>query len=162
MQNSSTRVERDELWLARKTALWAAPILKPGSEVKITDVCVPISRLAQCIKETKEDMKHSFLLAPLVGHVGDGNFHLFILVNPNDPEDIAEAKRIDSRLIKRAIAMEGTCTGEHGVGVGKRQYLVLEKGPEAVALMRTIKRAIDPENIMNPGKILPDEVVPKQ
>lgn len=148
--------EMDQLWLARKTALWAAPILKPGTEVKITDVCVPISKLAQCIKETKQDLKKSFLLAPLVGHVGDGNFHLFILVDPKNPKDLAEAHKIDTRLVQRAIAMEGTCTGEHGVGIGKRDYLVPELGKEAVDLMRKLKRTIDPDNIMNPGKVIPD------
>jgi len=148
--------ECEDLWFARKTALWSAPILRPGSEVKITDVCVPISRLAECIRETKEDLHRSPLLAPLVGHVGDGNFHLFILFNPNDPKELEEESRLDKQLTERAIRMEGTCTGEHGIGMGKKQYLLLEKGEEAVKLMKTIKKAIDPDNIMNPGKVLPD------
>jgi D-lactate dehydrogenase (cytochrome) len=153
---AETPEERQELWMARSTALWSAPILYPGSEVKITDVCVPISRLAELITATKEDLKSSFLLAPIVGHVGDGNFHCFILVDPSKPEDLKEAKRLDHNLVERAISMEGTCTGEHGVGVGKRDYILLEKGEGAVNLMRTIKKAIDPKNIMNPGKIIPD------
>lgn len=149
------KAERDELWEARKVALWSAPILKEGSEVKITDVCVPISRLGECIDETKKDIAESFLFAPLVGHVGDGNFHLFILVDPKNDEDLKEANRLDHRLVERAIAMGGTCTGEHGVGLGKRKYLTSELGPEAVELMRTIKKAIDPDDIMNPGKKIP-------
>eukprot|EP01119_Soliformovum_irregulare_P014472 TRINITY_DN3958_c0_g1_i5.p1 TRINITY_DN3958_c0_g1~~TRINITY_DN3958_c0_g1_i5.p1 ORF type:complete len:490 (+),score=183.13 TRINITY_DN3958_c0_g1_i5:155-1624(+) len=149
--------ERDELWMARKTALWAAPILVPGTEVKITDVCVPISRLADCIQETKEDISTSFLKAPIVGHVGDGNFHCFILLDPSSQKDLEEAARLDHRMVERAIKMGGTCTGEHGIGLGKRKYLVKELGAEAVDLMRVIKAAIDPDNIMNPGKVIPDD-----
>lgn len=118
-----------------------------SAEPKITDVCVPISQLAQCIKETKEDLAKSFLLAPLVGHVGDGNFHLFILVNPESEKDLKEAKRLDRRLIERAIRMGGTCTGEHGVGIGKKEWLKMELGEEAVELMRVIKKALDPLNV---------------
>eukprot|EP01117_Protostelium_nocturnum_P010765 TRINITY_DN387_c0_g1_i3.p3 TRINITY_DN387_c0_g1~~TRINITY_DN387_c0_g1_i3.p3 ORF type:complete len:504 (+),score=187.75 TRINITY_DN387_c0_g1_i3:225-1736(+) len=155
LQFATDKEERENLWMARKTALWSAPILKSGSEVKITDVCVPISKIADCIQETKDDIKDSHLLGPIVGHMGDGNFHMFILLDPNDPKDLEETHRLDHRLIERAIKMGGTCTGEHGVGVGKRDYLPLELGEEAVDLMRTIKKAIDPDNIMNPGKVMP-------
>ncbi|KAL0488064.1 D-lactate dehydrogenase LDHD [Acrasis kona] len=149
--------ERERLWTARKIALWSAPILKPESDVWITDVCVPISKLADCIQETKDDLDKSFLLAPMVSHAGDGNFHLFILFNSKDKKESDEAKRINTRLVERAIKMEGTCTGEHGVGVGKRAYLEKELGPGAIKLMRTIKKAVDPHNLFNPGKIIPDE-----
>eukprot|EP00026_Physarum_polycephalum_P003196 Phypoly_transcript_03206.p1 GENE.Phypoly_transcript_03206~~Phypoly_transcript_03206.p1 ORF type:complete len:546 (+),score=76.96 Phypoly_transcript_03206:855-2492(+) len=150
-------VKQDEcetLWLARKVALWSSKALRPTADLWITDVCVPISRLADIINATKDDLKDSPLQAPLVSHAGDGNFHLFILFDPNDPKEMKEANRINENLIKRAIEMEGTCTGEHGVGLGKRHYLELELGREAVDLMKTIKRAIDPQNIMNPGKII--------
>jgi len=146
--------ERQTLWLARKVALWSSKALRPGADLWITDVCVPVSRLADIINETKDDLKNSPLQAPLVSHAGDGNFHLFILFDPNEPTEMQEAHRINDNLIKRAIEMEGTCTGEHGVGLGKRHYLELELGTEAVELMKTIKRAIDPHNIMNPGKIV--------
>jgi len=134
--------------------LYSSKALRPNCEIWITDVCVPISRLADIIEETKEDLATSFLPAPLVAHAGDGNFHLFILFDPNNPKENKEAHRINDNLIKRAIEYEGTCTGEHGVGVGKRDYLPRELGPEAVELMKTIKRAIDPHNLFNPGKII--------
>lgn len=146
--------ERQALWLARKVALWSSKALRPDAEIWITDVCVPISRLADIINATKDDLKNSPLQAPLVSHAGDGNFHLFILFDPKNFNEMREAHRINENLIKRAIEMEGTCTGEHGVGLGKRPYLEMELGPEAVALMRTLKKAIDPHNIMNPGKIV--------
>jgi D-lactate dehydrogenase (cytochrome) len=144
----------DELWSARKNALWHSLALRPGADMLITDVAVPISRLAECIDETKKDLEGSFLLAPLVGHVGDGNYHLMILFDAKNPKEVAEANRLNDQLVQRAIRMEGTCTGEHGVGSGKKKWLVVEKGPEAVELMRTIKRSIDPDNILNPGKIV--------
>jgi len=153
---ATERSERESLWLARKVALWSSVSLRPEkpSQVWITDVCVPISRLADIISATKEDLKTSKLLAPLVSHAGDGNFHLFILLDPNDPEELKEAKRINENLVERAIKMEGTCTGEHGVGYGKKKYLEKELGIEALNLMRTIKHAIDPQNILNPNKIV--------
>jgi len=154
---ASDESEKEELWSARKEALWSAPSLKPNSEVIITDVCVPISALSKCISETKKDIEQTGLIAPLVGHVGDGNFHLFILVDPSNPEDVSRSELFNDRLVKRAISMDGTCTGEHGVGEGKMKYLPLELGPEAVELMRTIKKAIDPNNIMNPGKVVGEE-----
>jgi len=145
--------ERTRLWKARHDAFYAALALRPGCKGWATDVCVPISRLAECILETQKEIDESFLLAPLVGHVGDGNFHLVFLVDPDRPEEIREAQRLNDRLVERALAMDGTCTGEHGIGIGKKKYLAAEHG-DAVETMRAIKRAIDPLNIMNPGKVL--------
>jgi D-lactate dehydrogenase (cytochrome) len=145
--------DRKKLWQARHDAAYANKLLAPGKQFWATDVCVPISRLAECISETKKDIAQSFILAPLVGHVGDGNFHLTILLDPDDPKDVAESERLNSRLVARALAMDGTCTGEHGVGWGKIDFLQAEHG-EALSLMRTLKKAIDPDNIMNPGKIV--------
>ena len=144
---------RQQLWQARHDAYYAALAMRPGSRGWTTDACVPISRLADCIVETKEDVAASHLVAALVGHVGDGNFHLIFPVNPDDPRDIEEAERLSGRLAERAIAMGGTCSGEHGVGVGKMKYLQREHG-EALEVMRAIKRTLDPDNIMNPGKLL--------
>ncbi len=144
--------ERSHLWTARHDVTYANKALRPGCEIWATDVCVPISRLAECILETKKDLKKSFLAAPLVGHVGDGNFHLGFLINRDDPKELAEAERLNERLVMRALAMDGTCTGEHGIGLGKMKFLTAEHG-EAVAVMRQVKWALDPQNIMNPGKI---------
>ena len=146
--------ERTQLWAARHDAYWSAMALRPGWKGISTDVCVPISRLAECVNETKRDIEETGLLAPIVGHVGDGNFHVLPLIDMDDPEAIAKGQAFVERLVERALAMEGTCTGEHGVGQKKMKYLDAEHGTEAVALMRTIKRAIDPDNIMNPGKIV--------
>jgi D-lactate dehydrogenase (cytochrome) len=143
---------RSKLWHARDNTLYAGRGLRPGSEAIITDVCVPISALAECIAATRQDLEESQLMAPLVGHVGDGNFHLLILVDPANESEIARARAFHSRLVERALALDGTCTGEHGVGTGKIAYLEAELG-EAVSVMRSIKQAIDPLNIMNPGKI---------
>jgi D-lactate dehydrogenase (cytochrome) len=120
-----------------------------------TDVCVPISRLAACVTATQRDIADSGLVAPILGHVGDGNFHLTLLVDNNDPDEMERAKDLCERLVERALAMEGTCTGEHGVGQGKMKYLEAEYGPGALAAMRAVKRALDPQDIMNPGKIVP-------
>jgi D-lactate dehydrogenase (cytochrome) len=118
-----------------------------------TDVCVPISRLAECIMATKKDIDEAGIMAPIVGHVGDGNFHAQLLIHPDTrEEDLKVCGEINRKLIERAIAMDGTCTGEHGVGQGKMMYLELEHG-ESLNVMRTIKRALDPQNIMNPGKM---------
>jgi D-lactate dehydrogenase (cytochrome) len=144
--------ERNKLWQARHDAAYAGKALRKNAEIWATDVCVPISRLAECIAETKKDLADSFLIAPLVGHVGDGNFHLAFILDRSDPKEMEEAERLNGRLIHRALAMGGTCTGEHGVGYGKAKYLVAEHG-EAVAVMRTLKQALDPEDIMNPGKM---------
>jgi D-lactate dehydrogenase (cytochrome) len=150
----ATRPEdRQKLWRARHDVLYADRALRPGAQILATDVCVPISRLAECITATEKDVATSFLPAPIVGHVGDGNFHLTIVLNPNDPREMAEAERLNERLVDRALSLDGTCTGEHGVGCGKIDFLLAEHG-EAVSVMRAIKKAIDPDNIMNPGKIL--------
>jgi D-lactate dehydrogenase (cytochrome) len=150
---STTAEERARLWRARHDAYYAALASRPGSKGWATDVCVPISRLAECIGETKRDLAQSSIPSALVGHVGDGNFHLVFMIDPNRPQEIAEASALNDRLVARALAMEGTSTGEHGVGYGKIDFLVAEHG-EAVAVMRTIKRALDPYNILNPGKIV--------
>jgi D-lactate dehydrogenase (cytochrome) len=146
--------DRTKLWQARHDVYWASMILRPGAKGVSTDVCVPISRLADCVEETQVDIAASGLIAPIVGHVGDGNFHVLPLVDMDNPEEIERAKVFVTRLVERALAMEGTCTGEHGVGQGKMKYLEAEHGPEALDLMRTLKRAMDPQNIMNPGKIV--------
>lgn len=150
----STRAEeRSKLWQARHDAYWAQFSLRPGCAGVATDVCVPISRLAECVEETNADIAEFGLLAPIVGHVGDGNFHTLILLDNDDPDEHRRAERFIERLAERAIAMEGTCTGEHGIGQGKIASLRKELGP-AVDVMTTIKRALDPQNIFNPGKIL--------
>ncbi|MGJ3258442.1 MAG: FAD-binding oxidoreductase [Rhodospirillales bacterium] len=145
--------DRSRLWQARHDAYYAGIALRPGAKGIATDVCVPISRLAECILETKKDIAESGLIAPIVGHVGDGNFHLVIAVDPDDAEEMARAEALNERMVMRALAMDGTCTGEHGVGYGKIGFLEAEHG-EALSVMRDIKRALDPGNIMNPGKII--------
>ncbi|MGB1081365.1 MAG: FAD-binding oxidoreductase [Alphaproteobacteria bacterium] len=151
----STRPEdRTRLWNARHNMFYSVQRMRPGSVGWPTDVCVPISRLADCINQTLEDLSQTNLLAPLVGHVGDGNFHLQYLIDPNNEDELSEARWVNSRMIERAIEMGGTCTGEHGVGHGKIKYLEAEHGAPSLAVMASIKRALDPENIMNPGKIL--------
>jgi len=147
--------DRARLWAARHDAYYAGLALRPGARGWTTDVCVPISRLAECIHETKKDLADSPLPGPLVGHVGDGNFHLLLAVHPDVPSEMAAAERLVDRLVARALAMGGTCTGEHGVGLGKIRFLEAEHGREAVDLMQTIKHALDPHNLMNPGKVLP-------
>jgi D-lactate dehydrogenase (cytochrome) len=146
--------DRNRLWQARHDVYWAVFTLRPGSKATATDVCVPISRLAECVEATKRDADASGLVAPIVGHVGDGNFHVSPLIDMDDPDEIARVEAFISRLVERALAMEGTCTGEHGVGQNKMKYLEAEHGAGALDLMRTLKRAIDPNNIMNPGKIV--------
>jgi len=151
----ATRAEdRTRLWQARHDAYWAQCALRPGSRALASDVCVPISRLAECVTETQRDIAESNLLGPIVGHVGDGNFHVGILVDLDDAAEIARVHDFLERLVQRALAMDGTCTGEHGVGQGKMQYLQAELGEPALAAMRAIKRALDPLDIMNPGKIV--------
>jgi D-lactate dehydrogenase (cytochrome) len=150
---ATSQEERSKLWQARHDAYYAALALRPGSKGWATDVCVPISRLAECIAETKIDLAQSSIPSALAGHVGDGNFHLIFMIDPNRPEEIAEASRLNDRMVTRALAMDGTCTGEHGIGYGKMDFLFAEHG-DAVNVMASIKRAIDPENLMNPGKII--------
>jgi D-lactate dehydrogenase (cytochrome) len=151
-QWATTTEDRARLWQARHNTLFAALALRPGCKAWVTDVCVPISRLADCILDTRRDLQATTLVAPLVGHVGDGNFHLNIVVNPDDPRELAEVKSFNARLIHRALALGGTCTGEHGIGLGKIEYLEAEHG-DAVGVMKAIKRALDPDNRMNPGKM---------
>jgi D-lactate dehydrogenase (cytochrome) len=143
--------ERQKLWQARHDAFWATKALMPGKEAFATDVCVPISRLAECVSETQKDLAQNGLYGPIVGHVGDGNFHVVLYCDRSDPDEVARVKQVYDRLIERAIAMDGTSTGEHGIGAGKIAYLEREHGP-ALAFMRAVKRALDPLNIMNPGK----------
>ena len=152
----TTRQEdRTRLWQARHDAYWAVRGLRPGAQAVATDVCVPISRLAECVVATEADLDATDLLSPIVGHVGDGNFHCSMLVDVNDPDEMARADGFLHRLVERAQSMDGTCTGEHGIGQGKQKYLETELGPEAVQAMRALKAALDPHNILNPGKILP-------
>jgi len=146
--------DRTRLWEARHHAFWAARSFRPGANIVVTDVCVPISRLAECVTETKRDIEQSSIVAPILGHVGDGNFHAFVLVMMDDADEVARAKAFIERVAERALAMEGTCTGEHGIGEGKKHFLVPEHGSAAVEIMRAIKHAIDPNGIMNPGKIV--------
>ncbi|MFN8830226.1 MAG: FAD-binding oxidoreductase [Labrys sp. (in: a-proteobacteria)] len=146
--------ERTRLWQARHDAYWAATALRPGAKGISTDVCVPISRLAECVAETKRDLDETGLLAPIVGHVGDGNFHVLPLIDMNDPAEIEKGRAFVERLVRRALAMEGTCTGEHGIGQAKMKYMLEEHGEPTLDAMRAIKRALDPLDIMNPGKIV--------
>ena len=127
--------------------------LRPGVRALSTDVCVPISRLAECVTQSQRDLKESRLVAPIVGHVGDGNFHMLLLIDHNDAGEVDRAKAFLERLVDRALAMDGTCTGEHGIGQGKMRYMPAEHGEPALDVMRAIKRALDPLDIMNPGKI---------
>jgi D-lactate dehydrogenase (cytochrome) len=145
--------DRQKLWRARHDVVYADKALRDGGQLWATDVCVPISRLAECITETQKDLAASFLPAPIVGHAGDGNFHVSFVLNPSDPREMKEAERLNERNVHRALSLDGTCTGEHGIGCGKIDFLIAEHG-EAVSVMRALKMAIDPDNIMNPGKIL--------
>ena len=146
--------ERNKLWKARHDFYWASLQLKPGATAVATDACVPISRLAECVTQAKAKAEELGILSPVVGHVGDGNFHMSPLIDKDDPEQLAIAEGYVDWLANLAISMDGTCTGEHGIGQGKRGFLAAEIGA-ALPYMSAIKRAIDPDNIMNPGKILP-------
>ena len=151
----ATRPEdRTRLWEARHNAALSCKALRPGAHIVATDVCVPISRLAECVVETQRDIAASRILAPIVGHVGDGNFHLTLLIDMDDADEVTRAQALSQRLVERALDMDGTCTGEHGVGQGKMKYLKAEHGEPALAAMRALKRALDPLDIMNPGKIV--------
>jgi D-lactate dehydrogenase (cytochrome) len=149
--------DRTRLWQARHDAYWAGRALRPGAMPLATDVCVPISRLAECVVETQRDIADAGMLGPIAGNVGDGNFHVSLLVDTQNPDEVVRTKALLERLVERALAMDGTCTGEHGVGQGKMKYLLAEHGAEALAAMLAIKRAFDPHNILNPGKIIASE-----
>lgn len=146
--------DRTRLWAARHNAFFALLQLRPGSRAVSTDCCVPISRLAECLLQTKSDCEEHGIIYSIVGHVGDGNFHVQMMIDPTDPADFAKAEAVNARMVARAIAMEGTCTGEHGIGLHKMDFLVQEHGEAAIDVMRQIKHALDPRNIMNPGKVL--------
>ncbi len=146
--------ERSRLWAARHNAYFAMLQMRPGGRSISTDCCVPISRLAECILDTKADCEKNDMIYSIIGHVGDGNFHVLMMVDPHDPDDVAKAEGVNARMVARALSMDGTCTGEHGVGMHKMDFLVQEHGEEAIETMRVLKHAFDPKNIMNPGKIL--------
>ncbi|SEG08752.1 D-lactate dehydrogenase (cytochrome) [Thalassococcus halodurans] len=150
---ASKTEDRNRLWAARHSAYYAGKSLRPGAEGVVTDVCVPISELAECIRGTQEDIAASGLIAPLVGHVGDGNFHLLILVDPESDDELKRAKELAHNVCRRALASGGTVTGEHGVGTGKMRYMEEEHGP-AYAVMAQLKKSLDPNNLMNPGKMV--------
>jgi len=146
--------DRQQLWRARHDAYYAGLAVYPGYRGYVTDVCVPISRLADCIAETQADIAASGMFAPVIGHVGDGNFHATIFIDPDDEAMFARALELDKRMVERAQSMGGTCTGEHGIGIGKLKHMRNEHGDSAIAAMQAIKAALDPHNIMNPGKVV--------
>jgi D-lactate dehydrogenase (cytochrome) len=150
---AETPEERSRLWTARHHAYFAGMQSRPGCRTVTTDTCVPISRLADCLLETVAEADASELPYYIVGHVGDGNFHVAYLIDPMVPAEREMAERLNLQLVQRALRLDGTCTGEHGIGLHKMEFLVSEAGAGAVQLMRTVKRALDPRNIMNPGKI---------
>ncbi len=147
--------DRSRLWTARHNAYFAGLQLRPGCRSSTTDVCVPISRLAECVGETARELDQASFPYTIVGHVGDGNFHVLMLLDPDDPDEWAESERLNQRLVARAIAMQGTCTGEHGVGLHKQAFMRAEHGQDALDVMAALKAALDPRNVLNPGKILP-------
>ncbi|PIK73058.1 FAD-binding oxidoreductase, partial [Methylobacterium frigidaeris] len=150
---STMAEERTRLWQARHDAYWAAKALRPGASSYSTDVCVPISRLAECVAETRRALEAARLVGTILGHVGDGNFHVLLLVDGQDARERAAVDTFLRDLIARSLAAGGTCSGEHGIGQGKAKYLAAEHGVPAVRAMRLIKRALDPGNILNPGKL---------
>jgi len=154
---SNLAEERSKLWKARHQAFYAATAMRKGCQGWPTDVCVPIGRLADCINRTKEDLAKASFPAPILGHVGDGNFHVIFVIDPNNPAEQKEAEALNARLVERALSMDGTCTGEHGIGLGKQDWLLRELGDDGVDMMRKIKRALDPKNLFNPGKIFADQ-----
>jgi D-lactate dehydrogenase (cytochrome) len=151
--SATTEEARARLWEARHKVYYAGLAMRPGFRSWTTDVCVPVSQLASVIRDTRADLESVGMVAPLVGHVGDGNFHLLMLVDPNDESSIAMARAANDRLVARALACGGTCTGEHGVGLGKLSSLAKEHG-DLLPAMRAIKQALDPQNLMNPGKVV--------
>jgi D-lactate dehydrogenase (cytochrome) len=146
--------DRTRLWAARHNAYFAMLQMRPGASAITTDCCVPISRLAECILDTKADCEKNDMIYSIIGHVGDGNFHVLMMIDPHDPADVAKAEGVNARMVARALAMDGTCTGEHGVGLHKMDFLVQEHGAEAIETMRILKHAFDPKNILNPGKVI--------
>ena len=154
-QWTSSPEDRAKLWQARHDVYYATLASRPGARAMTTDVCVPISQLAPCILETEDDARASGIVAPLVGHAGDGNFHLILMLDPEDAAEVARVSAFSQRLVERALRMGGTCSGEHGVGLGKMKYLKAEHG-EALDVMRAIKRTLDSRDLMNPGKMLPE------
>jgi D-lactate dehydrogenase (cytochrome) len=152
-QWSDKEEEKNKLWRARHDAAYACKALRPGAGMWATDVCVPVSRLAECILETRKDIDDTGLLSPIVGHVGDGNFHTVMLVDTDNEDEMKTAIAFNERLLARSLAMGGTITGEHGIGTGKMEFLLKEHGP-AVNVMKTIKQSLDPLNILNPGKVV--------
>jgi D-lactate dehydrogenase (cytochrome) len=151
---AADQTERNKLWSARHNAFYADLAIRPGSKIIATDVAVPISRLPEIITATKEDIVKSGLIGPIVGHVGDGNFHILLVCDPDNDEEFSRAKQLANRTAERALAMGGTCTGEHGIGLGKKLLLEKQFGPAGIQVMRTLKAALDPKGIMNPGKII--------
>jgi D-lactate dehydrogenase (cytochrome) len=152
---STDQAQRDKLWTARHNAYYAAKALRPGCLAIPTDVCVPISRLADCVVETRADITELGLVAPIVGHVGDGNFHVLVLFDPDSADEVAKAHEINNRVVRRAQSMGGTCTGEHGIGYGKLEFMRGEHDDGSIRAMAAIKAALDPGNLMNPGKLIP-------
>ncbi len=147
--------DRSRLWTARHNAYFAGLQLRPGCRSSTTDVCVPISRLAECVSETAAELDRASFPYTIVGHVGDGNFHVLMLLDPDNPREWEESEKLNQRLVERAIQMDGTCTGEHGVGLHKMEFMLAEHGQDALDLMDSLKKAFDPHNILNPGKIIP-------
>ncbi len=147
--------DRSRLWTARHNAYFAGLQLRPGCRASTTDVCVPISRLAECVGATARELDQASFPYTIVGHVGDGNFHVLMLLDPDKPDEWAESEQLNQRLVARAIAMQGTCTGEHGVGLHKQAFMLDEHGQDALDVMAALKAALDPHNVLNPGKILP-------
>jgi D-lactate dehydrogenase (cytochrome) len=155
-QWAATTEARNRLWKARHDAFYAARALRPGAEVWTTDICVPVSHLAEAVVSARDDIDANGLIAPIVGHVGDGNFHVLFLLDPAKPDERSKATQVYGRMIDHALACGGTCTGEHGIGIVKRESLLKEHGADGVAVMRAIKHALDPLGLMNPGKIFLD------
>ncbi|WP_419905671.1 FAD-binding oxidoreductase [Kiloniella sp.] len=155
-QWASRQEDRNKLWQARHDAYYAGISLRTGCQGWPTDVCVPVSQLAACILETRRLIDEANLIAPIVGHVGDGNFHVLFIVDTENEDEMERAAKVNTAMVEMAIGFEGTCTGEHGVGLGKKKYLVREHGENAVGVMRAIKQALDPKGLLNPGKIVPE------
>ncbi|WP_085899955.1 FAD-binding oxidoreductase [Kiloniella majae] len=156
-QWASEQEDRNKLWQARHDAYYASINLRSDCEGWPTDVCVPVSKLSECILETRKLIDQAELVAPIIGHVGDGNFHVLFIVDPQNQNEMDSASRVNKAMVDMAIGFGGTCTGEHGVGMGKKKYLIKEHGDNAVAVMRKIKQALDPKGLLNPGKVVPEE-----